>query len=251
MWEQLQTPRCSSGGGDETRLPPRAREENFWTEKHCTGKRFHEVPLFISATFVLIQTHKDTISSWGLTACKDRPELGNLSFILPCFMSKEGFLFFLLSKDTWTLSDLLTFIKILILRGRSQHPLSSWEKPSKHILMIPHHYTRVLQAMLRQEAQQPFTGLVFIRAMNGACRCGPIEPAFMNLFQLEHPLLNNLSLLTLKCLFLLKKNSSDTAEGRILLLHNYLSLKDVAVSSARAATKKTTRLGFMMLRRAN
>lgn len=132
MWEQLQTPRCSSGRGNEARLPPRAREKNFWTEKHCTGKHFHEVPLFISATFVLTQTHKDTISSWGLTACKDRPHLGNLGFILPCFMSKEGFLFFLLSKDTWTLSDLLTFIKMLIPRGGSQHPLSSWEKPSKH-----------------------------------------------------------------------------------------------------------------------
>lgn len=78
----------------------------------------------------------------------------------------------------------------------------------------------------------------------------PIEPAVINLFQLEHPLLNNLSPLTLKCLFLLK-TSSDTAEGRILLLRNYLSLKDVAVSSARAATKQTARLGFMMLRRAN
>lgn len=39
--------------------------------------------------------------------------------------------------------------------------------------MTPHHCSRVLQAMLRQEAQQPFTGLIFIPALSGACRRGP------------------------------------------------------------------------------
>lgn len=40
-------------------------------------------------------------------------------------------------------------------------------------------------------------------------------------------------------------------EDIILSLHNYIFLKDVAVSSVKVATKATTRLGFMILRLAN